>query len=265
MTFGIVSLILIILVGYIVVTFFMYFYQEKFIFFPTRVPLDFVYDFYPNATELFFDTDDGETLHSLYFKSQNTKGVVLYFHGNSEGIDSWGIYAEDFTKHDYDVLMPDYRSYGKSSGTLSAPSFRSDALLFYNYLSEKFPPEQIIILGRSLGSGIASDLATKVKAKLLILETPYLSIAAMAKLRMRFLPINYLLKYNFDNYKNLQLVNFPIHIFHGTHDELIPYQQAVALAQLFPNQDILTTIENGGHNNLGEFPSYQSKLEELLQ
>jgi len=265
LTTGIISIIGFILAIYILATTIMYFQQEKFIFFPVKTPSSYTYEQFPNATELFLEAQDGTILHSLHFTCKNPKGIVLYFHGNAGAIDSWGYGAVDFTKNGYDVLMPDYRSYGKSKGKLNYEAMRSDALVFYNYLAEKYPAQKIIIYGISLGSGIASDLATKVEAQQLILATPYTSISDMAKLSMGFFPIDLLLRYPFSNERHLTKVQYPIHIFHGTKDELIPYHQAVKLAQLFPNQDIMTTIPNGMHNNLSEFKIFQDKLSTLLQ
>jgi len=264
-TTGIISVLGFVLAFYILATTILYFQQEKFIFFPVKTPKTYTYEQFPNASEFYLEAKDGTILHSLHFSCKNSKGIVLYLHGNSGAIDSWGYAAEDFTKNSYEVLMPDYRSYGKSQGKLDYETMRSDALLFYNYLAKKYPVQKIVLYGISLGSGLASDLATQVQIQQLILVTPYTSIADMAKISMGFFPIDLLLRFPFNNEKNLTKVRCPIHLFHGTQDELIPYHQGVKLAQLFPNQNILTSIPNGMHNNLSDFKIFQDKLSTLLK
>ncbi|MEL6843269.1 MAG: alpha/beta hydrolase, partial [Bacteroidota bacterium] len=176
----------------------------------------------------------------------------------------WGYAAADFTSRGYHVLMPDYRSYGKSEGQLDYEALRSDARLFYNWVAKQYPADQIVLYGRSMGTGVATDLAIEVPAQQLILETPYTSINDMARIRMGFLPVDLLLRYPFSNLNKLKQVKCPFHLLHGTQDELIPYQHAVRLAEQFPGQQVLTTIPNGGHNNLSEFEIFQNRLNQLL-
>ena len=135
----------------------------------------------------------------------------------------------------------------------------------YDSLLPKWKESDIIIYGASLGSGIATQLATQVNAKLLILETPYLSMLEMVKIKMiPIFPVSLLLKYHFRNDLNIVNINCPVHILHGTADELIPYSQAERLNEL-AGSGVLTTIEGGMHNNLGEFDDFQKQIEALLE
>lgn len=260
----IVSLLVLLFLLYLVIGLALYFFQEKLIFYPTKISKDYNFPHFEDASERYYPVDENSSIHALYFKAKSTKGVVLYFHGNARALDSWGYMASDFTKLGYDVLMPDYRSYGKSEGKLSETAFHQDALFLYEDLQKDFAEKDIIIYGRSLGSGIACRLATSVHPRLLIMETPYLSLDAMARKMTRLFPINSLLQYHFRNDENIKQLNCPVHVFHGTNDNLIPYEQAVELANIYGEKQILTTIKNGGHNNLPEFEKFQEKLEQLL-
>jgi len=124
--------------------------------------------------EYFIKTPDGETLNALLFKSPNTpKGFILYFHGNAGNLQRWGNYAIDFTELDYDILMVEYRGYGKSTGTPSEVDFYADAQVVLDWAKANIPFSRLIIYGRSLGSGVATQLAIKNSPDLLILETPF--------------------------------------------------------------------------------------------
>lgn len=249
---------------YLLICLYLYWKQESLIFLPTVLPPDYSFSEYNDVEEVFFPIENGK-IHSLHFKTADPKGVILYFHGNSQGLESWGYAAQDFTKHGYEVFMPDYRTYGKSTGKLSEKGFHQDALLVYEYLLNTWPSSKIIIYGRSLGTGIGTELATKVKARLLILETPYRTMPAMANKRMPFVPVKWIIKYQFRNISKIRKLLCPVHIFAGTLDQLTPYQHAVDLANRTENPSLtLTTIEGAGHNNIGEFPLYHEKLAALI-
>jgi Lysophospholipase len=248
---------------YLLICFLLYHNQERFIFYPEKLDDDYPFNEFDDVEEVYFPVDDQCRLHALHFKVDQPKGIVLYFHGNARAVNDWGYAAADFTRRNYEVFMPDYRGYGKSTGPRSEKAFFTDAKMFYDSLRQKYPADQIIIYGRSLGSGVACQLATQVEAKMVLLETPYLSLVAMAHESLPYFPANLLMRFQFRNDLNISKVKMPIYLFHGTKDELIPYKQAVQLQNQY-GKEILTTIEDAGHNNLSEFASFQNKLDELL-
>ena len=258
------STIISILVIYIIACLILYWVQEKFIFFPTTLPKDYSFKQFRNFEEVYFKNGNNSQVHALHFKVPKPKGLVLYFHGNARALDTWAYAANDFIKRGYEVLMQDYRSYGKSEGTLSEKALHKDAMMIYNELNKKHHATDIIIYGRSLGTGIACQLATQVKARMVILETPYLSLVEMAKKKLFLFPVSLLLRYRMRNDLNIKKVQCPVHIFHGTEDELIPYEHAQRLEKLHGSKKILTTINEGTHNNLTDFDLFQDKLDDLL-
>ena len=263
--FGFISIVSIFLVLYLLVTLGLFLLQESLIFFPTKLSPKYQFEHFKNFEERYFNIDTVTCIHALHFKTQlQKKGIILYFHGNARCLFDWGFVADDYTKLGFDVMMPDYRTYGKSTGKLSEQALHDDARMIYNDLLKKYAAEDIIIFGRSLGSGIASKLASEVEAKMLILETPYLSLHHLAKKKMPILPISLLMAYKMDTSSLIDRIPYPIHIIHGTKDLLIPYQHAVELEKLSGQANCLFTIEGGGHNNLSDYKSYQEKMKSIL-
>jgi len=250
---------------YLAVSLYVYFRQESFIFYPDILPEDYEFVHFGNAVEeIYYYPKAGVKLHALKFSVAEPKGVILYFHGNARALDNWGYIAADLLPYGYDVVIPDYRNYGKSAGLLSEQNLFSDARYIFDQLAKQYDADQIVIYGRSLGSGVASSVAAKTSPKLLILETPYYSIEKLAGEQMWFLPIRILLKYKFRSDLFLPKVTCPIYIFHGTEDELIPYQHAMDLKVLVPKIDF-TTIPGASHNNLSQFELFNEKIGKVLR
>jgi len=251
---------------YTLFTIMLYFLQEKLIFLPTKLPQDFEYSFAQNFDELNLKSEDNANLNAIHFKQVNPKGLILYFHGNAGNLSRWGEITSFFTMKKYDVIVMDYRTYGKSTGKLSEEALHNDAQLFYDYALEHYDEDKITLYGRSIGTGIATKLASKNKPNKLILETPYYSLIDVAKERFPFLPLKWLMKYTFLSYEYIQKVTCPITIFHGTHDSVVPYDSAKRLFGSIPLQHKkFYTIERGEHNTLIKFEAYLRGIEEVLK
>jgi fermentation-respiration switch protein FrsA (DUF1100 family) len=241
-----------------------YVLQDKLIFFPEKVAADYKYPFQQPFEEVFFDTPDLSRLHALWFRQPNAKGVILYFHGNAGSLRSWGYIAEDFLPYGYEVFIPDYRSFGKSTGHLSETALHQDAQLTYDYLQRHYPEQKIIIFGRSIGTGIATRLAAHNHPRQLILESPFYNFTDVAKAHYGFLPVALLLKYSFRSDEWIRQVPCPVYILHGTADAIVPFSSGQKLARLLPDPEAFIPIEGGGHNDLSNFKSYQLALKRLL-
>jgi ribosome-associated translation inhibitor RaiA len=124
---------------YALICLLLYFFQERFIFFPEPLAPDYRFRFSYLFSEVFIQTTDKRRLHALHFKAKNSKGVIFYLHGNAGSVRSWGEEAAMYTALNYDVLMPDYRGYGKSEGTISSEAqIYSDIQTVYNRLKEQY-------------------------------------------------------------------------------------------------------------------------------
>jgi len=247
---------------YVLALAFIYIFQEKLIFQSVQLPAEYTFDFSNPFEEYFLKTTDNEKLNLIYFKSNvaEKKGLIIYFHGNADNLKRWGQYAVDFTNLGYDVLMPDYRGYGKSTGTPNEEALYADAEFIWNWAHEKFNYPEWVIYGRSLGAAVATHLATQTKPDLLFLETPFddLNGASLAAL------IPFKLKYKFSNKERLRSIECKKMIFHGTQDWIVPLPSAMKLKPLIKENDRFVIIPGGGHKNLRDFPIYHENLKEFL-
>ncbi len=250
---------------YIMLGIILFFLQDKLIFHPTKLPADYKYQFEIPFNEVDIVVNDKKNINIVQFTVPDSirKGIVLYFHGNRTNISRYAKYAPHFTRNGYEVWMMDYPGYGKSTGKRTEQTLYDDALLFYKMAISKVSIEHIIIYGKSLGSGIAAQLASVRECRRLILETPYYSMSALAKHYFFLYPVLPMAKYTMPTYQHLEYIKAPTTIFHGTNDALIPYKQARWLAEKKQGTELIT-IEKGKHNNLGDFPLFQQKLDSLL-
>jgi alpha-beta hydrolase superfamily lysophospholipase len=234
------------------------------IFHPVKIDQSYKYRFNANFEELFFEWE-GARINALHFRIENPKGVILYFHGNSGSLDTWGLLGEVFTKKGYDFFIFDYRGYGKSTGSISEKNFHKDSKRIYDHLKNLYGEERMIVYGMSLGSGFAVRVASQNKPKHLILEAPYFSFKTMAEYYFPFLPLKILLRWNIRTDQWIQKVKCPITIFHGTEDEVIPYKLTFQLAPLLKKEDSFITIIGARHNNIPSFQEYEKVLAECLK
>ena len=262
---GWLYIFLIVLVVYLAISIILYFLQDYLMFKPEKLPADFQFDYENQETEEYnVETRDGAILNGLRFKAKNPRGIVFYLKGNSKSIKGWGKFAVDFTRLGYDVLMVDYRGFGKSTGRRTQKAIKRDMQVIYNKLKEKVEERYIILYGRSLGSGFAAKLASMNNPRMLILDAPYYSLSKVAKKFIPFMPLSILIKFPMPTYKWLKYVHCPIHIIHGTDDRLIPYKTSVKLSKIKPEITTLHTVIGGGHKNLNTFESYHKMLHDII-
>lgn len=251
---------------YIMIGTTLYFIQEKILFRPTVLEHDYEYQFSQPFEEVFLTMNDGAVINAIHFKTDAPKGVILYFHGNAGDLSRWGLIAESFVELQYDVFIMDYRTYGKSTGKLSEKALYEDAQSCYEYLLKHYDESEITIFGRSLGTGIATHVASQNNPKQLILETPYYSMIDVAQHKFPFLPIKHLLKYKFLTFEYIQNVKCPITIFHGTEDSVVPFESGKKLFDLIEEKNKnFIKVEGGNHNNLIEFEAYRNAIKSLLK
>ncbi len=243
-----------------------YLFQKFIIFQGKPLPKDHVFEFQGSFKEFNLTTSEGHQLNAVYFNTPHPRqGAVLYFHGNAGNLQRWGQYHHDLTRRGYDVLMIDYRGYGKSEGEPSTEAFYRDGRMAYEWLKKKFSPQVITIYGRSLGSSVASQLASKVEARQLILETPFDNIRHSLELTIPTLWLPWPLRYPFANDRYLADVKYPVHIFHGTQDRIVSYQSAQGLLPFLKKQDVFYTIPEGEHKDLAKYPTFQQGLDKILR
>lgn len=259
-------LICILITLYIAVLTFFYFNQEKFYFNPKTLKADYNYNFMADFEELNISVDNDNTLNALLFKTPNPKGVILYFHGNAGAIHEWGLRANLYTNYNYDILFVDYRGYGKNKNQITNEQIlHNDAQKVFDFLKKRYQENNIVVLGFSIGSGIAAKVAANNNPKLLILEAPYYSFESLVKRLAPFIP-KFLINYKIPTHTYLKKVTCPTVIFHGKEDQLIPAQEnAVRLKRETPNIDNLFLIDNCQHNGIYKTDFYNRSLEKILK
>lgn len=244
--------------------------QDKLIFFPEKLPKDYSFQFPIRFQEIELSTKDGEKSYALYFKAKNNdqNKTVFFFHGNAGSLRTWGGIYEDFVPLGWNVLICDYRGYGKNTGHLSENLMYDDAELWLNYTIQNLniPKERIVIYGRSIGTGVAIELVSRNPDLILFLETPFTDLPSLAKNYYPFVR-PWMFRFRFENLKKLKKVNSKIRIFHGTEDEIIPYRNSEIILENLKSQNknvALFTIRNGSHNDLTAFPEYHQALKKSL-
>jgi len=258
-------LIIYIVVGYFAILLLAYLIQERFIFKPEKLSADFQFKYDAPFREISFTPEPGVTISGIHFQVQNPLGLILYFHGNTRSIKGWGKYARDFYRFGYDVVLVDYRGFGKSTGKRSEKAMLNDMQFVYDELVLQYPEDHIIVYGRSMGSGFATKLASDNHPRYLILDAPYFSFRKAAERFLPFLPIRWVLRYQLRTDKWIDTVTCHTYILHGTRDWLIPLKHSKKLQQLHPRRITLIQIEGGGHNNLPSFQEYHNFLRDILK
>jgi uncharacterized protein len=258
------SIIIYIIIGYLVLLLLAYLLQERFIFKPEKLKHDFQYKYDVPFRELFFDVEEGVRINGLHFHCIKPHGLVLYFHGNSRSIKGWAKYAKDFSRYNYDVVLVDYRGFGKSTGKRNEKDMLNDMQFVYDTLAATYHENHILVYGRSLGSGFATKIASDNKPRYLILDAPYFNFKKTVQRFLPILPVRFVLRFHLRTDKWIMRVNCHTYIIHGTKDWLIPVSQSEQLQALSPRKITLIRIQGCGHNNLPSFPEYHNFLRDIL-
>lgn len=242
-----------------------FFFQDALIFQAEKLDPTFTYTFDVPHQEISISTRDGETLNALLFSPpDSSKGLILYFHGNSGSLKRWGAIASKLTAYHYHVLVVDYRGYGKSTGKPSEQGLYADADAVWQW-AQATHPQRLVIFGRSLGSAVAAYLATKVNPDLLILETPFNNLNGAVNPVFRPLIRIFPLRYSFPTIDRVEQASCKKLIVHGTADPIVSLQSALALKAVLLPSDEFVILEGGTHDNLSEFQLYRSKLAQALR
>ncbi len=262
----VLKLALLVIAGlYLLLLLAVYFLQEKIIFPAEKLRKDYPFNLTAEDREVFIPKSNGEKINGILYRRNGNKGVVLYLHGNAGNLMSWQHMAQEILVHNKDLLLIDYSGYGKSEGTFSEEGFYEDGHAALKFLQQQgYAPQNIILYGRSIGSGIATQLAVSKQAGGLILESPYCSIPQLGKEKMPFLLPGLLLRYQFNNLEKAVRIKIPVLILHGTDDTLIPCEHGQQLYKAITAPKTLVLINGGHHNDLNLFAEKEMALKDFL-
>jgi len=205
------------------------------------------------ATELSIPTEDGETLygwHRVAVRSGPPR-VVLYFHGNASSLLAQMELQNLLLSEGWDFVGIHYRGYPGSTGVPSEAGLHKDAAAAWKWVTEELgtEPSRVAIHGRSLGGGVAVQLAAGVGSGALVLESTFTSMVDLAKEHFRWLPIGSVLDHRFMTRDFAKRVSCPLLVAHGAADSIIDVHHGRELARLF-HADQYIEVPRIDHNDM---------------
>jgi len=247
----------------------LWFRQERLLFEPDALPPDaplFEADA-PDVREFMVDVP-GARLSVAQLKLANPRGVVFYLHGNSGNLRKWFVDLDHFRELNFDVVMMDYRGYGKSTGRIgSEEQLRADVRAVWNAVAQQYAGRRIVISGQSLGTALAACLSAELCAAgctpdLTLLISPYSSMRALADELYPWVP-SAVLRYPLLTVDHACKVQGPVMLVHGDRDELIGLHHSEAIRQALPRCQLLK-VEGAGHGDVHQFPSFRQGIASAL-
>lgn len=191
----------------------------------------------------------GETTAGWFLPIDNARGTVLFSHGNGGNIAGWLDAVTIYRDLRLNVLLYDYGGYGDSTGSPSEQRCYADIRAMWDWLTitKQIPAAKIVLIGRSLGGGVTSQLAAEVTPAAISMECTFLSAVKLGKQTMPYLPVTLLLRHRFETEKRINRFTAPVMVCHSPTDEIVPYAQGKALFDLIATPKRFVELQ-GGHN-----------------
>ena len=233
-----------------------YFLQDQLIFHPQpAAALEL-----RGAESRFIEAADGTRLHAWHVRGSP---LVLYFGGNAEDVSFMAARASAMAPG-AGWLLVDYRGYGASEGKPSERALVSDALAWYDFAKASFPEQEIAVFGRSLGSGVAVQLAAARPVSRVVLVAPYDSLVGVARHHYPFLPVRWLLRHRFDSAGAAPQIRAPLLCLVAERDEVIPVVHSKGLYDAWAGPKRWVELRGAGHNSTDEAPAFREAIKEFL-
>ena len=261
-----IKVVRIILIAYVAMCLGLYFFQAKLVFIPTVGEPDYSPDSIGLAFEDLMLKSGNEQIHAWYVPAKENKGTVLFCHGNAGNLGHRMSTIRAWNEVGMNVLLFDYRGFGKSSGSPSEQGCYEDAEAAHLWLKEKGLLEGLFVIhGRSLGGGVASWASEKFKPDGLILESTFTSVPDLGSHYYPFLPIGMISSIKFPTEERLETIRIPLLVIHGVKDEVIPYKMGRKIADQHKADFIeLMGKHNSGFDVTSEYiPGLRSFIEKL--
>ena len=264
------KLLLLAMMTLTVLSVYVYLMQSRMLYYPnmpgralTATPADIGLEY----RDVHFTTEDGIELHGWFIPGDNPHRTLLFFHGNagniSHRLESVGL----FHRLGLSVFIFDYRGFGQSAGSPTEQGTYMDADAAWSYLTKTraLDANDIIVFGRSLGGAVATWLASRHTPSMLILESTFTSVPAMARRFYPFLPVSLLSRFQYNSLALVKNLACPLLIAHSRDDELIPYEEGRQLFEAAPEPKQFLEMR-GGHNDgfIVSGPAYESGLRAFI-
>lgn len=237
--------------------------QEKLLFEPTPLDPEEKLCDDPDVHERWIDVP-GARLSAAQFRRPDPRGVMFFLHGNSGNLRDCLVDLDAFRELNFDVVMFDYRGYGKSSGRIeSEEQLRCDVGAVWDAYAEQYQGKRVVIAGQSLGTALAAGLGAQLCAQarapdLTLLVSPYTSMRALADELYPWVP-GRVLRYPLHTAQHAVKLKGPLMLVHGDKDELIGIHHSHALVSAVPDAR-LHCLEGAGHGDVHKHPSFRSML-----
>jgi uncharacterized protein len=243
-----------ILVGlYLGVAAFLYARQRSFLYHPNTARPDSTVVGLDALQEVHLPTSDGLALLAWYVPPTSNGPVLAYFHGNAGNLGSRSYRLKHYVAAGWGVLMVEYRGYGGNPGRPTESGFAADARAAMTFLDDcGVASERVALYGESIGTGVATRVASERPVAALVLESPYTSITDIARRRFFFLPVDWLLRDRFDSLSCIGRVQAPLLVLQGGLDTIVAPALGRELFQAASEPKELWVAPEAGHNDLME-------------
>ena len=242
------TLTLILILAFFIFAYVKY-YERKGIYFPVK-GIEFTPpDVGLTYKDVFFNTDDGLKLNGWFIPTEDSRGTLLFCHGNAGNISHRIEIIQIFNKLNLNVFIFDYRGYGKSQGSPTEEGLYRDAQAAYTHLLSRkdIDKDTIVVYGKSIGANIAVDLVSQVKAVALISESGFSSAYDMGKKLFPYLPVKWIITIKYDALTKIRNVLIPKLIIHSRDDEIVPFKLGRKLFEAAPEPKEFYQMR-AGHN-----------------
>ncbi len=220
-----------------------------------------------NVEERIIETPDGERVVAWYGRAAPGEPTILYFHGNGGNLALRSERIRHYLDRGRGMLMMSYRGYSGSTGRPSESANIADARLAYALLmAEGITPADIIVYGESLGTGVATRIASEKSIGGLILDSPFTSAVDVGARHYPFLPVRLLMTHRYEVKSRIGQVRAPVLVVHGEQDRIVPYEMGRAVFEAANEPKKLISLPNAGHNNHalhGSFEAIQSWIDQI--
>lgn len=255
------------LIAYLLVLLGMTFIESRIVYPAPRVERS---DWQPKGDqeEVQFTSADGTRLHGWFYDHPDPKWVVLYCHGNGEQVaDNHELMQLLRERLDAAVFIFDYRGYGKSEGKPFEAGIVADGLAAQRWLSDRtgHTTDRVVVVGRSIGGGVATAIAAEQGAGALILQSTFTRLTDAAAERFPWLPVQLVMRNRYDSLDRLSRYDGPLLISHGTTDEVIPYEHGQQLFESSPSKKKQFLELAGRTHNQPQPMNYYVDLKDFLQ
>lgn len=228
-------------------------FENRFIYFPSKYP-DGPYQSVhtiPNVRDCWIKTEDGLTLHGWFAPAESARATLVMSHGNAGNISHRLYLVRALQRRDFNILIYDYRGYGRSEGSPDEAGIYADGRAAFDYALTQpdVDPKRVILWGTSLGGAVAVDVAMHRAAAGLILEATFSSAKDVARVAYPFLPVHYFVKTRLNSVEKIGTVTMPLLMLHGDRDSIIPIGLGQKLFDAASSRKEFFVIEGADHND----------------